>query len=119
MTQEIEEEARKYFKNVTTGNTILVGIVLSVIGVTPEKIAEAAEAGREEVLKKGFDLALRWNITGKFPVSAKAACHCKFDGNQALALGAILGGCQFMASYPMTPAKGFRLPPSISGRSIP
>jgi 2-oxoglutarate ferredoxin oxidoreductase subunit alpha len=104
MTQEIEEEARKYFKNVTTGNTILVGIVLSVIGVTPEKIAEAAEAGREEVLKKGFDLALRWNITGKFPVSAKAACHCKFDGNQALALGAILGGCQFMAGYPMTPA---------------
>ena len=104
MTQEIEEEARKYFKNVTTGNTILVGIVLSVIGVTPEKIAEAAEAGREEVLKKGFDLALRWNITGKFPVSAKAACRCKFDGNQALALGAILGGCQFMAGYPMTPA---------------
>jgi 2-oxoglutarate ferredoxin oxidoreductase subunit alpha len=104
MTQEIEEEARKYFKNVKTGNTILVGIVLSVIGVTPEKIAEAAEAGREEVLKKGFDLALRWNITGKFPVSAKAACHCKFDGNQALALGAILGGCQFMAGYPMTPA---------------
>lgn len=50
-----------------------------------------------------FNLALRWNITGKFPVSAKAACHCKFDGNQALALGAILGGCQFMAGYPMTP----------------
>ncbi|HQA81806.1 MAG TPA: hypothetical protein PKY80_00395, partial [Syntrophales bacterium] len=28
----------------------------------------------------------------------------RFDGNQALGLGAILGGCRFMAAYPMTPA---------------
>lgn len=26
------------------------------------------------------------------------------DGNQALALGALLGGCRFMSAYPMTPA---------------
>ena len=104
MTQEIAEEAKKNFQRVTTGNTILVGIVLSVIGVTPEQMEGAAEPGKVEYLKKGVDLAQRWNIAEKFPVSPMASCHCKFDGNQALALGAILGGCQFMAGYPMTPA---------------
>ena len=37
-------------------------------------------------------------------IAPKAGDHCKLDGNQALALGALLGGCQFMAGYPMTPA---------------
>jgi len=104
MTREIAEEAKKNFQSVTTGNTILVGVVLCVIGVTPELMEGAAEAGRGAYLKKGFDLAQRWNIVGKFPVPARAACHCKFDGNQAMAFGALLGGCQFMAGYPMTPA---------------
>jgi 2-oxoglutarate ferredoxin oxidoreductase subunit alpha len=38
------------------------------------------------------------------PIAPKKVVHCKLDGNQALALGALLGGCQFVAGYPMTPA---------------
>jgi len=104
MTEEIGAAAKEAFGNVAAGNSILVGIVLAVIGVNPENAVLAAEPGKEEYLKKGFEFAARWKLTGAHPVPATAGGHRKFDGNQALALGAILGGCQFMAGYPMTPA---------------
>ncbi len=104
MTEEIGAAAKKAFGNVAASNSILVGIVLAVIGMSPEDAAKAAEPGKEDYLKKGFEFSARWKLAGALPVSATAGAHRKFDGNQALALGAILGGCQFMAGYPMTPA---------------
>jgi len=104
MTKEIGEAAREAFANIAASNSILVGIILAVIGVSPEKLAAAAEPGREEYLQKGFEFAEKWKLAGALPVSAMAREHRKFDGNQALAVGAILGGCQFTAGYPMTPA---------------
>ena len=86
-------------------NTIVMGIILSAIGCSPQRATEAAgTAHRQEVLEKGFEIAGQKSFAGRFPVNPRAGlCH-RFDGNQALAYGAILGGCQFMASYPMTPA---------------
>jgi 2-oxoglutarate ferredoxin oxidoreductase subunit alpha len=104
MTTEIGEAAKAAFGTAAASNSVLVGIVLAVIGVSPERLAEAAEPGKAGYLQKGFEFAGKWNLTGAVPVSALAGTHRKFDGNQALALGAILGGCQFMAGYPMTPA---------------
>lgn len=104
LTKEIEKEAREYFKDTKISNTILVGIVLSVIGVSPEKVAEAAGSENTPYMKKGFDLAVRWKLAGTSPILPKAGDHCKFDGNQAILFGSLLGGCQFMAGYPMTPA---------------
>jgi 2-oxoglutarate ferredoxin oxidoreductase subunit alpha len=104
MTTEIGEAAKAAFGTAAASNSVLVGIVLAVIGVSPERLAEAAEPGKAGYLQKGFAFAGKWNLTGAVPVSALAGTHRKFDGNQALALGAILGGCQFMAGYPMTPA---------------
>jgi 2-oxoglutarate/2-oxoacid ferredoxin oxidoreductase subunit alpha len=104
MTKEIGEESRKLFGEIRPANTVLVGCVLAAIGATPEKMAGVAEPGKAEYLKAGHDFAVRWNIAGAFPVAAAAGCPVKFDGNQALAFGALLGGCRFMAGYPMTPA---------------
>lgn len=104
MTKEIGTAAKEAFGTIVASNSILVGVVLAVIGTSPGKAAGAAEPGKDEYLKKGFEFATRWKLTGAFPVSATAKEHRKLDGNQALALGAILGGCQFMAGYPMTPA---------------
>ncbi len=104
MTKEIGVAAKETFASIAASNSILVGIILSVIGVSPGKLKEAAEPGREEYLRKGFEFAGKWNLAGAVPLSATAGEHRKFDGNQALAVGAILGGCQFMAGYPMTPA---------------
>jgi 2-oxoglutarate ferredoxin oxidoreductase subunit alpha len=104
MTEEIGVAAREAFASIAASNSIVVGIVLAVIGVSPGRLAAAAEPGREEYLKKGFEFAGKWELAGAVPVSPTAREHRKFDGNQALAVGAILGGCQFMAGYPMTPA---------------
>jgi 2-oxoglutarate ferredoxin oxidoreductase subunit alpha len=45
---------------------------------------------------------------GKFPYQLGrvegAPSRMILDGNQALSLGALLGGCKFVAGYPMTPA---------------
>ncbi|MGC9976242.1 MAG: 2-oxoacid:acceptor oxidoreductase subunit alpha [Syntrophales bacterium] len=106
LTKEIQKEARETFQDIKYANTILVGCVLAVIGVSFEKAAEAAESEIGQYLKKGFDYAKRSNLAGRYPLRPMAGAHCKFDGNQAIALGAILGGCQFMAGYPMTPATG-------------
>ncbi len=103
MTKEVGEESKKLFGEIRSANTVMVGIVLAVIGVTPERMAEATEPGKVEYLKKGSDFAVQWGIAGAFPVSRAALCLVKFDGNQALAFGALLGGCRFMAGYPMTP----------------
>ena len=104
MTDEIAKATKDTFETVIASNSVLVGIVLAVIGVSPEKADEAAEPGKAEYMRKGFEFAAKWKLTGAAPVSPLAGRHRKFDGNQALALGAILGGCQFMAGYPMTPA---------------
>lgn len=96
--------ARESFGGVTAANTILVGVILAALGVGPAHVPKAAPASKEALVKKGHELAGEWGMTGALPVAARAGAHRKFDGNQALALGAILGGCQFMAGYPMTPA---------------
>ncbi|MCE5266022.1 MAG: 2-oxoacid:acceptor oxidoreductase subunit alpha [Deltaproteobacteria bacterium] len=104
MTVEIGEEGKRLFGEVRSANTALVGVVLAVIGVTPERMTEAAEPGKAPWLVMGHNFALRWKIAGAFPVAPAAVCPVKFDGNQALAFGALLGGCRFAAGYPMTPA---------------
>jgi len=104
MTGEIQKESREAFKDVTTSNTVIVGVILAVVGVSLEKAVEAADRESAEYLKKGFSFAERWKLAGTCSIEPKAGAHCKFDGNHALAFGALLGGCQFMAGYPMTPA---------------
>jgi len=102
--REIEQEAQNQFKDIRAANHILVGIVLSVIGVNSQTLAGAAKPENLEHLTVGLEFALRWKIAETWPILPKAVNHCKLDGNQAVVLGALIGGCQFMAGYPMTPA---------------
>jgi 2-oxoglutarate ferredoxin oxidoreductase subunit alpha len=104
LIKEIEKEAREKFQDAKYANTMLVGCVLAVIGVSPGITTEGVQDEMAKHLRTGFDYALRSGIAGKYLLQPMAGDHCKFDGNQAIALGAILGGCQFMAGYPMTPA---------------
>ena len=102
---EVETTAKNVYQNVIASNSILVGIILAVIGAQPETIEKILnDEGRVDQIRRGFAFAVQWSIAGKIPVNPKAAVRLRFDGNQALALGAILGGCQFMAAYPMTPS---------------
>ncbi len=103
--KEMERVARERFREVTATNTMLVGLILSAIGCPQDKFLGIADISSNPVhLTAGFEFASRWGVAGRYPIAPKAPAHCKFDGNQALAIGALLGGCQFMAGYPMTPA---------------
>jgi len=103
--KEMEQAARERFEQITVTNTMLAGLILSVIGCPPERLYGIRDISlNQDHLAAGFEFARRWGLEGRCPVEARASAHCKFDGNQALALGALLGGCQFMAGYPMTPA---------------
>ena len=102
---QIESEAKEAFRDVAATSTILVGLILAFIGVEPAAIQSAAsDEPARGALAKGREFAARWELADRLVMARKAGDHCKLDGNQALALGALLGGCQFMAGYPMTPA---------------
>lgn len=115
---EVEKEAKDQFHDVTAGNEILVGIILSIIAAGSAALAESAAPERLPHLRKGFEIASRWQLAGKYPITASASCHCIFDGNQAIALGALLGGCQFLSGYPMTPATSIMHYFSTAARSM-
>ena len=102
---QIEAEAEETFQDVTATSPILAGLILACLGADAAAVQAAATDERaRRALAKGRELAVRWGLEGRKVLSPKAGDHCKLDGNQALALGALLGGCQFAAGYPMTPA---------------
>jgi 2-oxoglutarate ferredoxin oxidoreductase subunit alpha len=102
--KEIEKQAREVYHDPRAANSVLTGIIFSAIGVPINQIAPKNPADTES-MASGFSFADRWGIQNRYAMKPAAPPeHFQFDGNQALALGAILGGCQFMAGYPMTPA---------------
>lgn len=97
-------------------NSVAVGTVLGLLGYEFEYLADAlrwhfaknTEKVREDNLKAakaGFDYAVR-NKPARFSQLARASgdgTSLFLTGNEALTLGAMAGGCKFVAVYPMTP----------------
>lgn len=108
--REIEKAAKEHFRNVRMSNNILVGLLLNVLGVMPENLgALVKEEEKMAPLVAGMDFAERWGMAGRFALKPQAVNPLKFDGNSALGFGALLGGCQFVAGYPMTPATSLQM----------
>lgn len=98
-------------------NMVYVGILAQMLGIDMEKIYQALEfhfKGKQKPIDLNFGLAQRaaqWAATNlekrdPFRVEAMSATqgYIMTDGNTAAALGAIYGGVQFAAWYPITPA---------------
>ena len=119
LTTDITKEANDEFQDVTAANTILVGAILSVIGADPGRVRNIAEGTQLTHLMKGFEIASRWGMAGTYPLRPNALNPRIFDGNKALALGALMGGCQFLAGYPMTPATSIMHYFSSASASLP
>jgi 2-oxoglutarate/2-oxoacid ferredoxin oxidoreductase subunit alpha len=114
MAKETEAPAglRDYISNM-----IYVGILAKMLGIDIAKIRLAVEyqfKGKEkaigsnmEIIQKAFDWAEE-NLEKKDPYRVETmdqTSDCVMtDGNTAAALGAIFGGVQFTAWYPITPA---------------
>jgi 2-oxoglutarate ferredoxin oxidoreductase subunit alpha len=103
--RRIGEGAKEKFTGSFAVNVLLMGCVLAVIGCNPETLPDAVmNEDRLAMIREGYRYAGEKHLAGKFPLQPAAEKFLRFDGNQALGLGAILGGCRFMAAYPMTPA---------------
>jgi 2-oxoglutarate ferredoxin oxidoreductase subunit alpha len=83
---------------------ILASILTKIFGKRSQEIAEknvkAAKAGYDYVQAlSGVVFDTRLSTIGKSE-------RMVINGAEAIGLGALVGGCQFMAGYPMTPATG-------------
>jgi len=97
-------------------NIVAVGVSAALVGVDIENFRTAIEErwgskGAKVVdanlgaLKAGADYCLEnFGQTDELPPLQTDERHYLMTGNEALAFGALVGGCRFLAAYPITPA---------------
>ena len=96
-------------------NSIVCGYIMRLLGwdLTPLDAAirrTFTQAERQEknlgAARLGWDFAAR--LEGSFALrqGKNLGDRLLLDGSQSVALGAIAGGCNFISSYPMSPATG-------------
>lgn len=109
---EVSPSLRDYIANM-----VYVGVLSSMLGIELEKIEQAldfhfkgkaqAVESNMKTIRAGADWAMQ-NLKKTDPYSVvpmkATAGYIMADGNTAAALGAIYGGVQFEAWYPITPA---------------
>jgi 2-oxoglutarate ferredoxin oxidoreductase subunit alpha len=105
------------------GNMVGTGIVARALGIPPETVdrvlALEFKGDFLEKNRKAARLGAEW-AEGRVPEAYRlpaSAFHPRMilSGNEALALGAVAGGCKFAVGYPMTPASSILLGLSVDG----
>ncbi|HLC46113.1 MAG TPA: 2-oxoacid:acceptor oxidoreductase subunit alpha [Candidatus Nanoarchaeia archaeon] len=102
-------------------NVVAAGTLLGLFGIKPELLDEVLkgqfgskgeeivkkniEAGRAG-LEKGQALAKAGTVRIELIPDKNVANELFLNGTEALGIGAISGGCDFISSYPMSPATG-------------
>jgi len=96
-------------------SSIVCGFLVRLLGwkILPLETALRRIFSEKDSLEKNLAAALLgWNsgaeLNGRFPLPIRETNQDRllFDGSQSIALGALAGGCNFIASYPMSPATG-------------
>lgn len=102
-------------------NTVAVGALTGLLGLKPKttlnsvrqffseksdeiinKNLEAAEKGYEATVKTAKTSNIKLNVGDNSAVNSQIL----INGAEAIGLGAIAGGCNFVSSYPMSPSTG-------------
>ncbi|MBU2608473.1 MAG: 2-oxoacid:acceptor oxidoreductase subunit alpha [Chloroflexi bacterium] len=110
--------AEEKAKNKLMTNTVAVGAAAGLAGydfnilasVLRNEFARHGEKIAEDnvvAAKAGFDFALEYGaqkLSQKIKPTSGNNKRMLLHGNEAIALGAMVGGCKFIAGYPMTPA---------------
>ena len=105
------------------GNMVGAGIIASALGIPHDTVdrvlALEFKGDFLEKNRKAAQLGTGW-AEGRVPGAYRlpeAAFHPRMilSGNEALALGAVAGGCKFAAGYPMTPGSGILQGLSVDG----
>jgi 2-oxoglutarate ferredoxin oxidoreductase subunit alpha len=98
-------------------NTVILGYVLGMLGLqqkigkkqlqkTFKEKEEKIITQNIEALKKGYEIGKDAVIKIDLPRTKSTPDKIILNGTQAIGLGAIAGGCNFMAAYPMSPGTG-------------
>lgn len=112
----VEAAGGKVYSNVAAA-----GILFGICGIDIDKVSvflmdSFASKGAEiqeknvAVAKSGIDVGTAIRTSGLIPfdiIPDSSVCgEIIMDGAEAVSMGAIAGGCNFIASYPMSPATG-------------
>lgn len=95
-------------------NAVGAGAVARLLGIDIEAVwpflAAELQGGFFEKNRRALSLGAAWakgNVLVRFPLPrVPFRPRAVMSGNDALALGAVAGGCKFAAGYPMTPGTG-------------
>lgn len=115
------EEIAKDAGNRLFANSVAAGVVLGVLGVDKTLISNSldeifeekgtkVQQGNTAAAMQGYMQGRKLVDEGKLePQIEKTSNHAEdmlLNGSQAVGLGSIAGGCDFIASYPMSPSTG-------------
>ncbi len=102
-------------------NIIAIGAVSGLLGldlqIINQFLRQRFSTKEEEIIRKnieaaekGYTIGIELSRSGKIqiglPPSSQAKDEILLSGFEAVALGAIAGGCNFISSYPMSPSTG-------------
>jgi 2-oxoglutarate/2-oxoacid ferredoxin oxidoreductase subunit alpha len=110
----------KELGNEIYSNIVAVGFILALFKINFYPISNYIKnhfklKGKEKYIKnnlialrKGYDFGIKYgkNIDININRDNKVKNELYMDGSEAIALGAISGGCNFISSYPMSPSTG-------------
>ncbi len=100
-------------------NVVITGFVCGLLGMSEDillaevrrrlgKLDEESIMSNIAAAKKGFAAGGKERAQGNLRISLKPSDAVKnellMDGTSAIGIGALAGGCNFMASYPMSPS---------------
>ncbi|MDH7499296.1 MAG: 2-oxoacid:acceptor oxidoreductase subunit alpha, partial [candidate division NC10 bacterium] len=107
--------------NIVFSNTVAVGVIAGLfqiqLATLNQLLHQHFSAKSEEILRKnleaarrGYDIGVELNRSGQVRIrilrSPQVREEIFLNGSEAVALGAIAGGCNFISSYPMSPSTG-------------
>jgi 2-oxoglutarate ferredoxin oxidoreductase subunit alpha len=109
--------ALKYGKSPIMQNTVALGVLSYVMNFPFEAVAEiiadtfnkkgdAVVTANVGAAQGGYDYAKENFKKEDFTWNLSKQKRMFLTGNEAIALGAVAGGCKFYSAYPMTPASG-------------
>lgn len=100
-------------------NSVAIGAVMGLLGVSPdllsdfmceryveqpEKVIEGNKAAATTGYETGRDLVEKGRVHVTLRASPVVSDDLLLNGSEAVGLGALAGGCNFVSSYPMSPA---------------
>jgi len=109
------EEIAESFGNKIYENSVAIGVLSGIIGSDEDAlvkhISEYFKKKPEEVIKanvnaalKGYEIGKTLGLKFEIKPNEKVKSQILMNGSEAVAKGAIAGGCNFISSYPMSPA---------------